>query len=365
MIAPEILTRITYAKFILQQGQDLLLSSSPVADGLSVSLFQDSAEMLLRAIAEHLDANVSQRTSFDEIINSIEKAKNNHDNKIIPSKISISQLNKSRVNFKHYGLLPTKEDTLKFNRDVNIFFQRILEDFLGLNYEDISLSTIVRDQRTKNHLKQAEKHFINSKFGLATEYAAKAFCLATRKTGFFMANATFIGPRSFDNRDLVKAFYKIEKQTNTHEKMLGLIQLGINLADFIYFNKVTPIVDIMASNTLHISRNGRHESNEEVARFCVNFGITSALKVEKITHIIPESYVPKCKREFKVTKVSDIIVYPVPEDKPELLEVIRKTELGEILQGDLEHRDKNDYISILFENETAYINKDAVIGFQK
>ena len=230
MINPEILKRITYSKFLLLQGHESLRSSTPIADGVSVSLYQDAAEMLLRSVAEHFDADVKPRTSFDEIFNKIENAKNNKKNVTISSKIAITQLNKSRVNFKHHGLLPRHEDAQKFSHDIEVFFQRTVEEFFELTYEDISLADVIKNDRIKNHLKLAEKNFYENMFSESILNSAKGFHLVLDKISFENIGGTYNPFIDYENRQLSRVLVDIRESLIEHEKRLIILKYGIDMS---------------------------------------------------------------------------------------------------------------------------------------
>ena len=55
------------------------------------------------------------KARYDKIERILDKYK-------IPYRISLNQLNKARVNFKHFGLLTIKEDVNRFSRDLELLF---------------------------------------------------------------------------------------------------------------------------------------------------------------------------------------------------------------------------------------------------
>lgn len=362
MIRPEILKRITYAKFLLLQGHEILQSSTPIADGVSVSLYQDAAEMLLRSVAEYFDADIKPRTSFDEIFNKIENASNNKNKVKISSKIAITQLNKSRVNFKHHGLLPTHDDSKKFSHDIEVFFQRTVEDCFGLNYEDISLAGVVKNDRIRNFLNLTEKCFYDANFSEAVMNSTKAFRLILQKTTFAEIGEKFYTFRDFDNRELSKVLLDIEESITEHEKQLNILKYGINLADYTHFQNITPAVSLSAARTFHIEYLTKINDDEleDNAQFCLNFVILSAIKVEQKEYIKRKWYEEKYNREFIVTKPAEIIVYPIDSQNQEQHEVIKTVSKEDVLVGNFSRFDKGNYVSIIHDDDPAYILKASV-----
>lgn len=360
----EVIRRITYAKFLLLQGNEALQSMTPISDGLAVSLYQDAAEMLLLTVAEYLNANVGERTPFNKIITKIEEAKLNNNNAKISSKIAISQLNKSRVNFKHYGLLPTNEDAKKISHDIEIFFQRTVEDFFNLNYEEISLTDVIQNDRIRNFLKVSEMCLHRFKYDDAIINSSKAFRLIIHKINATEQSITYRDFRGIDNRELTEVIQHIESTISNHELQLNLLKFGINLTDYSYFKSVTPVVHLTAANTFFVGSKKYIPDDEikTIAKFCVKFVIHTSLQVAQKQYLIKKPYREDYKRKFIVTKPTEIIVYPVSSDQKDKyeVEVIKKVEKGAELIGSLSHRDKDKFIAIIHDDETVYIAKEAV-----
>lgn len=362
MIRPEILKRITFAKFLLIQGHESLQSSSPIADGVSVSLYQDAAEMLLRSVAENFDADIKPKTSFDELSHAIEIANKNINKIKISSKIAISQLNKSRVNFKHHGLLPTHDDAKKFSHDIEVFFQRTVEDCFGLNYEDISLADVVKNDRIRNFLKLAEKCFYNTQLSESILNSAKAFILILKNTSFTEIGERFYRFRNFDNRNLSEALMDIKESITEHERQLNILKYGINLTDYMHFRNITPTLSLTAAGTFHTEylRDINDNELENIARFCLGFVVLSAINVQQNKHIEPKRYKEKFDRNFVVIEPAEIIVYPIDCQDQNQLEVIKIASKGDILIGNYPRYDKGDYIAVIHDDDLAYISKVSV-----
>jgi hypothetical protein len=305
------------------QGHEVFRNSNQVSDGLSVSLYQDAVEMLLRAVAAHVDASIESKTSFDGIFEKIKLAEKNQEKKEVPMKISITDLNKSRVNFKHYGLLPTHEDAKKFNRNIELFFQRVVEEFIGISYETISLSDIVSHDRIRNFIKIAEKNIADEKFLQSINNSAKALhlILLRIKPEFSIFRCTF--PTDIESKKMRDYLSDRERVMKNHDDQLNFLRFGISLEDYSYFMKFAPAIQYTyPDNAFRV--------------------------VNRVVNLQ--------RREFSViNEDAELIVYP-----DNIKELIKKYEIGEIIVGDDERFDKEDYYSIIHQNDRAYILKNAV-----
>jgi len=152
-IRKELLDRLICAKYIFMRGMEILDQGGPFSSGRSVLHFQDSAEMALRAIAEHLHCSVKPSTQFNQIVDSINESGVN----VLSHRTALNQLNSARVNFKHFGLEPKIGDSNKFKNDLNGFFPNAIKDFMGIDFDSLSLTNLIGHRRTENHLNIAQK----------------------------------------------------------------------------------------------------------------------------------------------------------------------------------------------------------------
>ncbi len=346
--------RLVCAKYIFIKSCEVLDKGGYFADGLAVLGFQDAAEMVLRVVAEFLHASFKKDdTQFNVIIDKIDEISSTK----LSHNSALKQLNKARVNFKHYGLQPKKEDVIKFRKDLEVFFPKTFQLFLSLEYESVSLVHLIGHRRTENYLRQAEQHIANQKYKEAIDDAYRAFaifqrCIERKRE----RENNFNFGISIEEFKIIekKIKEKFEKQQND----IDILMYGINLADYKRFQFfATGISFARAGNfILHRHSNYREQyMNYENALFCNRFVIDAALLMKQ--NELPPSRLHCFRSEhyknFRVLRKSVIIVYP-----SEKIEVIREAEVGEILEGNGEHN--NGYISILQDDEDAYIIMDAV-----
>lgn len=137
---------------------------------ININLLQDAVEYFLLAVAESLNVSIPNNTRFDKYIDLI--------NEKIPNKLpyerKIQELNKLRVNSKHFGSIPNKSDVERLQITVREFFDDVSSSILKQSFASISLIDLLRDDEAKELLKEAEKSFDNSKFEDCLTYCRKA-----------------------------------------------------------------------------------------------------------------------------------------------------------------------------------------------
>jgi hypothetical protein len=113
---------------------------------------QDAVEAFLIAIAEHVGARLNERTEFDKYFVEINA-------KIAPQELPFKQkllrLNRLRVESKHYGIQPARDECERFAVSVREFFDEVTTSILSASFSTISALDLVDDGEVKNALIEA------------------------------------------------------------------------------------------------------------------------------------------------------------------------------------------------------------------
>jgi hypothetical protein len=149
-LPPDLLKRLTYSKYMLGRGYDLWHRRADLEIALAISLAHDSAEMLMRAIADHEHVRLGDGflTFWD--------AMNQKTGKEPPHKGQMDRLNTARGGFKHKGILPSAgvaDDLLPITKS---FCEEATEMFLAIKYDEVSLADLIAHPEARNYLKEAE-----------------------------------------------------------------------------------------------------------------------------------------------------------------------------------------------------------------
>ena len=353
----ELFNRLICSKYLYYRGVEILNQRGPFSAGSAVLHFQDSAEMVLRVIAEHINCSLKENAAFNQIIDGIDNISQNK----VPYRIALNQINKARINFKHFGLEPRYEDAFKFSCDLEGFFPTAFDTFLGIDFYSISLASLISHARTENFLNDAERLIGEDKYKESISASTVAFTifLSHYKTepSIYYRNS-FMRFKTGD-REFERWVRNVDKIIDDQQSQLDLIILGINLAEYRRFKRYTPVVHLTMAGTFEIVHGGYGAPvtpNKEMALFCHRFVIDAILTMK--ANQLPSQYPPKDgKRKFRILKKSAIIVWPC--DNPE---VIRYAEEGETLSGSEQRHDKSEYIAIFQDGDIAYISKDFVEG---
>ena len=355
-IGKELINRIICAKYLFHRGISILDQRGPFSSGRAVLHFQDSAEMVLRVIAEHLHCSIKESTYFNQIINDIDK----QTDKNLTHRSALNQLNNARVNFKHFGLEPKIEDVLKFRNDLESFFPTSIKTFLNIDFESISLTNLIGHKRTENFLNRAEQLIYDGDYKNSICSTAIAFTIfrSHLSTGDYDYRRDPLRRLNIEDSELGNWVDEIEEIVADHQVKLNLISDGISLSDYRLFQKYTPNVNLSEAGTyevIYLAFGQPIEPTQEIALFCHRFAI-DAILIMKTNQLPPRFPIIEAKRKLRVTKECTIIVWPCEDP-----EIIRYAEEGEIVIGRAEHFDKSNYIAIVQDDDSAYIEGDGVL----
>jgi hypothetical protein len=222
-LSKELLDRLVCAKYVFRKGSEILEKNESFASGIAISHFQDSAEIVLRVIVEYLHCSIKDNAAFNQIMDAID----NKDSRKLSHRSALNQLNKARVNFKHFGLEPKVEDTKKLKNDLEGFFPNSLSTFLNIDYDSISLTNLIGYVRVENFLNKAEEYILDHKFGESINNSAIAFGIYQSR--FFTNTPMKLNSLNrYDDRELQRWAQEIEKAIIENQKQLNLIIHGIN-----------------------------------------------------------------------------------------------------------------------------------------
>jgi hypothetical protein len=149
----ELINRILVSKHFFYLAQKTIKSKAELNRYSTINLLQDSVEIFLLALAYHLDANITSKTSFDNYILEIDKKVIPYE---LPFKAQLIRLNKIRVNSKHYCILPQEADCQEFIQILKYFFSEVSSKILNTDYDTISLIYAIEDSESKGFLIEAE-----------------------------------------------------------------------------------------------------------------------------------------------------------------------------------------------------------------
>lgn len=147
----EVIRPLVTCRFLFQTAKEHL-SSRPIPwrAGVAISLLQDSVELMLRQIASKSGIRVTEKMGFAELLDKLTQERP------IPSHSQLHELNKARVTFKHYGILPAVEEGFRLGQYAESFLLWACDTYFNLDFRRISLASLVTNVELRSEIETAE-----------------------------------------------------------------------------------------------------------------------------------------------------------------------------------------------------------------
>lgn len=281
--------RLAIIKYLYRIGVEQSMQDGAFA-GFSILSFHDCAEMFLLLVAENNDDNIDDNTFM--------KYWNKYPNLTLIE--PMRKLKDRRVNIKHKGLFPSKLDIEESRNTITNFFRENTTIQFGEDFDTISISDLITYQNIKDYVNKAEYYLsqdniynclVNAKIGfkelLSTYESDKA---QWRDSIYSVGEKVEKDYRNLvsSNKEGLRWFEQVTKTSNAIRDILKISALGIDYRKYALFDFITPKVLLTCNidEDKYVAENTEHfemtkSIKPEDCRFCIDFVIDSALKLQE------------------------------------------------------------------------------------
>ena len=268
-------------------GSNYVEAPDPISAGMAISLFQDSIEILCWSVLKDLDAPVKENTPFTAFFDLVEKAPKNKESKKLPFKAKILELNKSRVNFKHYGNLPDISEANKFKGYAEEFLRISFNDFFNADFDSISLSQLIPFDDIRVSVESAEK-------ALSANNVKEAVCeLAKGKTQLFNKFSRFLPEVDRNLKDAdqiigkganisgVRVFSYLSEYLNALRNINFVALCGVSIREYLLMENALPSAYQTMDEKWHYTFSSSEPAIDDANKI-INIIISLSLKLGQI-----------------------------------------------------------------------------------
>jgi hypothetical protein len=164
--------QLLLVKRLFIEAQAFVDRADPVSAGLSISLLQDAAELYVWTLIKERGISVKDGAGFVSHLEAVQKA-----GCAVPFSARLQELNRARVNFKHYGNLPAPAEARKHSGYVEDALREAMKEHFAVDFDELTLVDLVADPTTREHLRAAEAHIkANDSSSAAIELAKARYC---------------------------------------------------------------------------------------------------------------------------------------------------------------------------------------------
>lgn len=214
--------RLIYVKKLYLHGHEHISYQTEFDRMIAIHHLDNAVELLLRCVATKYGISFKKPlfVSFPKLWDAI------NQRFLLPKKTEIFQLHNLRSNIQHWGISPFSSEIVKrFDVYVSDFIREVLEQIFRLDFEELFMSSLIRDKTLRKILTIAEKAFEKRNYKKCMLYADAAFNQALRqqkeKFGFFIP---------YGKEEV------LEEIANT----ISILTLGIDYRDYKKFAQFAP-----------------------------------------------------------------------------------------------------------------------------
>jgi len=159
-LTESVVRKIVFARYLYSLATDCFRSDNAISIGTGIILLQDAVEIYLVAIAEKLDIAFHGIPKFEDYLNKIKEKRNQP----LPLQEKLKQLNKHRVNAKHYGITPSIDEAKHYVHTVMDFFEDTSIEIFNKEFKAITLTDLIDEGEAKSHLRNAENNLMSNNY---------------------------------------------------------------------------------------------------------------------------------------------------------------------------------------------------------
>ncbi|MGJ4971033.1 hypothetical protein ACQR1N_20420 [Bradyrhizobium sp. HKCCYLRH1073] len=197
--------RLMLARYLFGQSKDAVASNREVATFAAINLLQDAIEIFFLAAADHLNAEISRRTEFEQYLDKV----NEKLEEPLPFRQRLIEINKVRVLSKHNGIPPNRTELIGYVEDARQFFEEACEKLFHSSFWTISLIELLSDGEPRQFLTAAEK-FYNER-----EYYS---CLIECRKAIYVEIESDYTIEIFEHDDISGALFAATCKAPSHTK---------------------------------------------------------------------------------------------------------------------------------------------------
>jgi hypothetical protein len=287
----DLIRRLAFVRYLYGLGVDQSHKPEPFA-AVAVLTFHDACEMFLQIAAEHNGISPSRQRSPDllEYWPLFEQQAQLQ----VTSKASMIRLNRVRGNLKHGGVLPAHGEIEGFRATVVGFLGDNALPLLGVNLDDVSLTSMIRSDDVRGPLERAEAALLFGNLQGVMEEAARAFAISLRRFESRPRSSTFPWGGSYSLRgasaNLFSPFREIDAigrslkdVVDVFAEAITIVGYNLDFDSYLMFKTLAPVVHEIPGGSMTVEWTADHFPTEpELVQRCLNFVVDTAVRLEAL-----------------------------------------------------------------------------------
>ena len=169
--------RLIYVKKLYLHGHEHIPYKTEFDRMIAIHHFDNAVELLLKCAVSRLGITPKRplHVAFPNLWNLI------NERVPLPKKTEMFQLHKFRSDVQHWGMSPFSTEVVnRFDIYVSDFIRDVMKQIFGVDFEELFMSSLVKDEILGRILAIAEKAFVKGNYERCMRHTDAAFNLALR-----------------------------------------------------------------------------------------------------------------------------------------------------------------------------------------
>jgi hypothetical protein len=268
---------------------------------VAVLTFHDACEMFLQIAAEHNGVTPPKQRSPDFL--DYWQLFEQQAQLQVTSKASMSRLNRARGNLKHGGVLPAHDEIEGFRAAVTSFLEDSALTLLGINLDDVSLTSMIKSDDVRGPLERAETALSAGDLQGAMGEVASAFTVSVRRFERRPRASTHPVGRPYSLRDATASLFGVlgrrigdeiedelynirgtlDRVVDVFSEAITVVAYNLDFDSYLMFKTHAPVVHEFPGGRIQVEWTLRSQPTDpEVVRRCLNFVIDTAIRLEAL-----------------------------------------------------------------------------------
>jgi hypothetical protein len=288
-LTKDLTRRLAFVRYLQDLGVDQSHKPEPFA-AFAVLTFHDACEMFLQIAAEHNGVTFERFPDLLEYWRLFEQQKKLQ----VTLKPAMVRLNKARGNLKHGGLLPAYNDIEGFRATVTSFLKDNALQLLGVNFDDVSLTSMIKADDVREPLERAQKALSDGGLKSALEEAALAFTTSLRRfenrprasTRPYSLRSASTNIFEFVGRPIGDEFRDIgltlNRAVDVFSEAITVVAYNLDFDSYLMFKTHAPVVMEFPGGRMEVQWTRQEPTDPDVVQRCLNFVIDTAIRLEAL-----------------------------------------------------------------------------------
>jgi hypothetical protein len=238
---------------------------------MSIIGFDLSAETALKAVVSHLEPSKEPSDSYNGLIQQADKLLKDNGYDEVPDKVKIRHVHSIRNDAQHKAKYPNESDVGDCRTYTRDFLEQIVKNVWKISFEKVSLTELIRNEKTKELLEKAEAALTEGDCYEAVNFAAIALNRMLHDTETKLSGREVDSAKAILIQDMFGKQKASKEAAESFHKMrhtLLMLALGLNPSSHSRFTILT----------MTEARKKKCDAND--ADFVVTYSIHTCLEVE-------------------------------------------------------------------------------------